>query len=97
MTYACPKCGKRSRTRYCPAHTPAKRSHAWSRNRDRSAQARFRKAVLERDGYRCVVCGSTTDLRAAHVRPLRDGGGYELSNGRTLCKEHDKASDPYAR
>lgn len=73
------------------------RRKQWSSNRDQAAHARFRRAVKERDGYRCVVCGSTRDVRAAHIVPVAQGGSYEPENGRTLCKAHDMATDPHAR
>lgn len=76
-----------------PAHPGGHRSP----NRDRVAQARFRRAVLARDGGACVECGSTVDVRACHLTPVRDGGSYDVSNGVTRCKYHDQATDPYAR
>lgn len=54
----------------------------------------FRKAVFERDGMRCVVCGTwphenvyVTNLDAHHVleRRLFPDGGYYLDNGATVC------------
>jgi 5-methylcytosine-specific restriction endonuclease McrA len=75
----------------------------WSPNRDRQAQHRFRTAVLARDGHQCVAtdqgqrCPATTDLRAAHIIPLAEGGSYHPDNGRTLCRHHDRLTDPHAR
>ena len=46
-----------------------------------------RKRVLRRDGYRCVVCGSTQDLEVDHRRALQNGGDNRLSNLATLCHE----------
>jgi 5-methylcytosine-specific restriction endonuclease McrA len=86
---------------YCTTCKPE--GGAWSKGRDRTAQARFRRGLLNVYGQRCcwtegnTRCPVTTDLRACHVVPLRDGGGYELSNGVLLCKAHDKATDRYAR
>ena len=47
----------------------------------------FRNAVLERDHYKCVICGATGKLDAHHIleRRLWDDGGYFLDNGVTLC------------
>ena len=50
----------------------------------------FRKGVLQRDGYRCVICGASgVRLDAHHIieRRLWDDGGYYLDNGATLCDE----------
>jgi len=50
----------------------------------------FRERVFMRDGYRCVMCGSTEPpLDAHHIleRRLWDDGGYYLQNGATLCDD----------
>lgn len=69
----------------------------WSPHRDQAAHKRFARAVKKRDGHRCVVCGSGVDVRAAHVVSVANGGSYDPSNGRTLCRTHDMAVDAYAR
>lgn len=51
----------------------------------------WRKAVLMRDGRKCVHCGATNNLHAHHVIPwseLSDGDPlrYDAENGITLCK-----------
>lgn len=55
-----------------------------------SEQRRFRKAVLKRDNYTCVICGQKNKpLIADHIKPyafypeLRE----VIDNGRTLCKD----------
>ena len=61
----------------------------------------FRKAVFERDRYRCRVCGfgDADLLDAHHVMPREDmdGGGYVKENGISLCKQnkgcHEKAEE----
>jgi predicted restriction endonuclease len=95
MKRACPRCGKPTTGRYCPAHNG---NHTgWSPNRDRARQAAFRTALIAREDGRCQICGTTQDLRACHIIPLSRGGTYDPTNGRLLCKTHDKATDPYAR
>lgn len=106
------KCGRLiAHGSYCNVCKPE--GGTWSKGRDRTAQARFRRGLMARAGGRCewvhsvddpdggtrwvVRCDVTTDLRACHVVPLRDGGSYELSNGVLLCKTHDKATDRHAR
>lgn len=50
----------------------------------------WQKAVFNRDGNKCLVCGTNKNLEADHIKPwakypdLR----HELSNGRTLCVKH---------
>lgn len=105
--HSCLVCGRPSRQKHCPKHRRTGNT-SWSGTRDRVAQARFRAAVLERDGNRCtyieagVRCAETRDLRACHIKPLREFGvndprAYDPSNGATLCARHDKATDSYAR
>jgi len=52
-----------------------------------------KKAILERDGYRCVVCGrgreEGVELVVDHIRPKDKGGTNDISNGQTLCMEHN--------
>lgn len=52
----------------------------------------WKKSILERDERKCVDCGANDDLQVDHIKPfayfpeLR----FELSNGRTLCRECHK-------
>lgn len=46
----------------------------------------LREAVLKRDGYKCLKCGSTTDLEVDHVQPVALGGRTEMGNLQTLCE-----------
>ena len=45
-----------------------------------------REAVFERDGNRCLKCGSSNDLSIDHVVPLSKGGDNNTDNLQTLCK-----------
>ena len=45
----------------------------------------LRQRVLDRDGHRCVNCGSTETLEMHHVIPLSQGGTNHLDNLQTLC------------
>jgi 5-methylcytosine-specific restriction endonuclease McrA len=68
-----------------------------SKNRDRSQQAAFRRAVLARSGGVCEVCGSNVGVQAHHKVPLSRGGSYDPSNGVALCPTHHLLVDRYAR
>lgn len=50
----------------------------------------WRKAILNRDNFKCKECGrilhDTSKLHADHIIPIELGGSrYDLSNGQTLC------------
>jgi 5-methylcytosine-specific restriction endonuclease McrA len=55
----------------------------------------IRRAVLQRDNYRCTECGMTNSecrdeygesLSVHHVVPYEDGGTHDTENLVTLCK-----------
>lgn len=52
--------------------------------------AKLRYAVLQRDGFRCQLCGATKGngvvLHVDHIIPVSKGGLTEMSNLRTLCE-----------
>lgn len=49
--------------------------------------------ILERDGYKCVMCGrgekEGVDLHVDHIRPRDSGGKATIENGQTLCAQHN--------
>lgn len=47
---------------------------------------KVRDEVMERDGRRCLACGSTENLEIDHVRPISAGGRSEAANLQVLCR-----------
>lgn len=62
--------------------------------------ALWRKAVYERDGFACVLCGDDKggNLEADHILPFAHYKElrFEVGNGRTLCKPCHQKTDTYA-
>jgi 5-methylcytosine-specific restriction endonuclease McrA len=44
-----------------------------------------RKAVFDRDGGRCVTCGSNFDIQYDHIIPFSMGGASTVENLQILC------------
>lgn len=57
----------------------------------------WRKLIFERDGYKCVKCGSGGRLQADHIKPYKAYPSlrHVLSNGRTLCIPCHKKTPTY--
>src|SRR3989344_386316 len=55
--------------------------------------AAHKKAILERDGYKCVVCGKGikdgVELHVDHIKPKDRGGEATIENGQVLCGQHN--------
>ena len=45
-----------------------------------------RQAVLIRDNYRCVKCGTQKNLQFDHIVAIANGGSNEAGNVQLLCK-----------
>jgi hypothetical protein len=56
-------------------------------DRSRYPYKTWAKAVKDRDGWKCVDCGSADSLHAHHIKPWRyyPALRYEVDNGKTLC------------
>jgi RNA-directed DNA polymerase len=49
--------------------------------------AKLRRQVLERDGWRCQVCGCSVELQVHHIRWRSRLGGDQLDNLIVLCAQ----------
>lgn len=58
----------------------------WRDTGPRKVGKNLREAVFERDGYKCVRCGSDDHPQADHILPQSCGGPHSLENLRTLCR-----------
>jgi hypothetical protein len=73
-------------TSRCPEHGGDGRPFAGATEKYRGFPPAVRKAILERDGHRCVMCGSRYRIQADHITPQSRGGSHTVINGRTLCQ-----------
>lgn len=53
-----------------------------------------RRAIIARDGSKCVACSSTDRLEVDHIIPVAFGGGDENENLQTLCLPCNRAKGP---
>ena len=55
--------------------------------------AQQKKQIMARDNYRCVICGKGQEdgieLQIDHIKPRDKGGRSVVSNGQTLCSQHN--------
>ena len=42
-------------------------------------------AIMQRDGWKCYICGKSTNLHVHHLIPRSDGGEHTAENLVTLC------------
>jgi len=53
----------------------------------------IKKAIFDRDGYICVICGKGkkdgVEIHADHIKAKDLGGEATLINGQTLCSRHN--------
>lgn len=57
----------------------------------------WRNALIERDNYTCIWCGSKENIQADHIKPfaLFPELRFAIDNGRVLCKPCHIKTDTY--
>ena len=69
------------------ALTDGYKSYGWQYQKSNRLDENIRKAVILRDGCKCMECGkSNCKLEVHHIKPRRMDGSNTLSNLITLCK-----------
>jgi len=62
---------------------------------DSTSYTKLQRQVLERDGWRCQVCGSMQNLQVHHLKFRSRSGGDEEQNLITLCAGcHEQVHQP---
>ena len=61
-----------------PRHQRVRRRRVWSDEE--------RRAILDRDGWQCVYCGSRDELEIDHIVPFSRGGACSVENAAVLCR-----------
>jgi 5-methylcytosine-specific restriction endonuclease McrA len=97
IVYLCPSCLAQG-----PIPGKCQRCRRTDYREDRAAQLRSSSAwqkararAKRRDGFKCVVCGSTDRLEVDHIVPLEhEGPAFDLDNLRTVCSKHNPAWTP---
>lgn len=76
VEFGCPECGYHIRQ--------------WNLFKPLMLTRARRERVMERDGYRCVFCGTigwpNNPLTIDHILPEIDGGDHTLKNLQTACR-----------
>ena len=74
------------------ALTDGYKSYSWKYQKSNRLDENIRKAVILRDGCKCMECGkSNCKLEVHHIKPRRLNGSNTLSNLITLCEKcHQK-------
>lgn len=69
-------------------------STEFSKPRRSAISVIVKREVFDRDGGRCIQCGSTEHLEYDHRKPWIMGGSDEISNIQLLCRSCNRRKGP---
>ena len=59
----------------------------WYQVSNKGDFSKWSEYVKDRDGYKCVLCGSNENLHVHHIKPISEGGKDNPRNLVTLCEK----------
>lgn len=74
--------------------------HEWTQRLYGRRWREIRSDILERDGYKCVVCGEEITEKTSHIHhrlPLSECGTNHPDNLETRCPRHHEDAHPFMR
>ena len=89
--YCSPQCLKQATIKKTKKITSAKKREKKKKDID------WALAIKERDGYKCVYCGSKDYLNSHHIYSRNNlSTRFDLDNGITLCAKHHTFSKEFS-
>lgn len=85
----CPKCAQLVGDAKCDAHRRKVKRRSYK------ISPKVREAVYDRDGNRCVKCGTTKKLTLDHIVPRSKGGSNKPDNLQTMCRPCNNAKGDF--
>lgn len=82
----CDRCASIVSSAYESWHGGAGSVYGISASTSSNISGKKRWLVFKKDMYKCVKCGSDSDLTIDHVMPASKGGSNDISNLQTLCR-----------
>lgn len=61
-------------------------SNKEAKEKRRYIPVEIRRAVMERDGYKCRACGATENPSLDHIKPFTFNGRHTRANLQVLCR-----------
>lgn len=98
-------CSHKCYSEYLKTANKGANSHWWLGGKTKEKQLirtsaryrEYRRAVLERDGHTCTICGAKDKLEIHHIKEFCEHPElvFDLDNGTTLCHKCHQETDNY--